>query len=85
MTADAQERFSHCRQVWPAPVDWDGDLLFLQLYHQKSSLVGPNGSLSPALAQPVKTLVFFDLETTGLPSAYQPVSITELAMVAVDR
>ncbi|XP_050022926.1 three prime repair exonuclease 2-like isoform X1 [Dermacentor andersoni] len=41
--------------------------------------------LSPVLPQPVKTLVFFDLETTGLPSKFQPVSITEIAMVAVDR
>lgn len=56
-----------------------------QLYREQSNLLGPQVSLSPALTQPVKTLVFFDLETTGLPSAYQPVSITELAMVAVDR
>lgn len=41
--------------------------------------------LSSVLPAPVKTLVFFDLETTGLPSSYQRVSITELAMVAVDR
>lgn len=41
--------------------------------------------LSAALPQPIKTLVFFDLETTGLPSKYQPVNITEIAMVAVDR
>ncbi|CAN7937286.1 unnamed protein product [Ixodes hexagonus] len=34
---------------------------------------------------PVKTLVFFDLETTSLPSAGQRVGITELAFVAVDR
>ncbi|XP_064456987.1 three-prime repair exonuclease 1-like [Ornithodoros turicata] len=33
----------------------------------------------------VKTLVFFDLETSGLPSPGQRVCITELAMVAVDR
>ncbi|XP_037504814.1 three-prime repair exonuclease 1 [Rhipicephalus sanguineus] len=41
--------------------------------------------LSAVLPQPVKTLVFFDLETTGLPLKYQRVSITEIAMVAVDR
>lgn len=33
----------------------------------------------------VKSLVFFDLETTGLPSVAQRANITELAMVAVDR
>ncbi|XP_049516994.1 three-prime repair exonuclease 1-like [Dermacentor silvarum] len=41
--------------------------------------------LSPVLPEPVKTLVFFDLETTGLPSKDLPVNITEIAMVAVDR
>lgn len=56
-----------------------------QQVYTASSRAGPQVSLSPALSQPVKTLVFFDLETTGLPGAYQPVSITELAMVAVDR
>nr|XP_037269291.1 uncharacterized protein LOC119161062 isoform X2 [Rhipicephalus microplus] len=41
--------------------------------------------LSVVLPQPVKTLVFFDLETTGLPSKYKRVSITEIALVAIDR
>lgn len=32
-----------------------------------------------------KTLVFFDLETTSLPSKMQRAHITEMAFVAVDR
>lgn len=56
-----------------------------QQVYEASSRAAPQASLSPALSQPVKTLVFFDLETTGLPGAHQPVSITELAMVAVNR
>lgn len=35
--------------------------------------------------EPIKTLVFLDLETSGLPRGFNPSRITEIALVAASR